>query len=73
MEKDFIKIFNGLERNYGYIKDIGSSKHNNEGKLKTVYTWAKKEITDQDLMDFIKENEVLVNENHNLEKCILLM
>ena len=53
MEKDFIKIFNGLERNYGYIKDIGSSKHNNEGKLKTVYTWAKKEITDQDYIDHL--------------------
>jgi len=53
MEKDFIKIFNGLERNYGYIKDIGSSKHNNEGKLKTVYTWAKKEITDQDYINHL--------------------
>jgi hypothetical protein len=51
--EEFIKIFNGLERNYGYIKDISSAKNNEEGKLKTVYTWAKTEITNQDYINHL--------------------
>ena len=51
--EEFIKIFNGLERNQGYIMDISSAKNNEEGKLKTVYTWAKTEITNQDYINHL--------------------
>jgi len=44
MEKDFIKIFNGLERNYGYIKDIGSSKHTTKVNLKQFIPGPKKKL-----------------------------
>ena len=53
MEKLFAETFKGLERTYGYIKNLDDLKRRADGKVKADYGWAFKPITEQDYIDHL--------------------
>ena len=56
MENRFIKIFSGLERNYGYCNVKNGYTDPETGKLKFKpgdYGWSQDAVTDQDYIDHI--------------------
>jgi len=53
MVKQFKDIFSGLKRNYGCAKLNQSQVDPATGKIKPVYEWTGKEITDQDYEDHL--------------------
>ena len=56
MESRFIKIFSGLERNYGYCNVKNGYTDPETGKLKFKpgdYGWSQDAVTDQDYIDHL--------------------
>lgn len=53
MESKFAEIFKGLKRNYGCAKLDQSHIDPSTGKIKPIYEWTGRSITDQDYLDHL--------------------
>ena len=54
MEQKFIKIFDGLKRDYGYAEVSNGYKDSTTGKFKVKHGWAGKQLTSADYLEHLK-------------------
>jgi len=51
--KKYIKIFSGLKRNFGSADLSKIQIDSTTGKAKPIYSWAHRELTNQDYLDHL--------------------
>ena len=54
MEQKFVKIFDGLKRDYGYAEITNGYKDSTTGKFKVKHGWAGKPLTSLDYLQHLK-------------------
>ena len=58
MEQKFVKIFDGLKRDYGYAEITNGYKDSTTGKFKVKHGWAGKALTNLDYLQHLNGREV---------------
>ena len=58
MEQKFVKIFDGLKRDYGYAEITNGYKDSTTGKFKVKHGWAGKPLTSLDYHSTSQGREV---------------
>ena len=63
MEQKFVKIFDGLKRDYGYAEITNGYKDSTTGKFKVKHGWAGKPLTRLDYLQHLKGERSLLAYN----------